>query len=138
MNSVASMPVNEQDRKPTIPAHRLHLVYNPQQNGTATPWLGLRYDGGLSGEPVTERFREPIDAADELIDLSQRIGLPVVMPDWLRDSLVAQWQQRGIELYRQAVGREWCVNTYVRQGWDAAYAHDWQPALLRGWPELAA
>jgi len=141
MNSVARTVVEEQDSKPAIPVvipgHRLQLAYNPQQNATATPWVGLRYDGGLSGEIVTERFREPIEAADELLDLSGRTGLPVVMPAWLRDSLTAQWQQRGIALYRQGVGREWCTNVYVRQGWDAARAYEWQLALF-GWPELAA
>lgn len=138
MNSVARMAVEEQDQKPTIPAHRLQLAYNPQQNATATPWVGLRYDGGLSGEIVTERFREPIEAADELLDLSGRTGLPVVMPAWLRDSLIAQWQQRGVALYRRGVGRAWCTNGYVRQGWDAAYLDECQPALFRGWPEMAA
>lgn len=141
MNSVAPLPIKEQEErsavKSGIPGRRLELVFNPVQHGTATPWLGLRFDGGRGGEPVTPRFRDPLDVADELLDLAQRTGETVVMPAWLRDSMIARWQQRGIELYRQEVGREWCTNAYVRQGWDAAYAREWQPALF-GWPELAA
>lgn len=135
MNSVTPNHVSNQEAKP---GKRLELVFNPQTNGSATPWVGLRYDGGRAGEPVTPRYQEPIDVADELLDLAQRSGLPVVMPAWLRDSMIAQWQQRGVSLYRQDVGREWCANAYIRQGWDAAHLDDCQPALFRGWPAMAA
>lgn len=118
------------------PDRRLELVFWPTQHGSAAPWVGMRY-AGKGAEVVTEKYADPIDAAADLLDLAGRSGLPVVMPEHLRDSLIARWRMEGINLYRQGIGREWCVNQYVRNGWDAAYMADVQPVLFRAWPEMA-
>jgi hypothetical protein len=58
------------------------------------------------------------------------------MPQWLRESLIAQWQQRGIALYQRGISREWCGNSYIRNGWDVAHAADVEP--FRSRMQLAA
>ncbi len=96
------------------------------------PWAGVRIERqGAGCEVVTWSFRDPIDAADELIGCAQSEGLPVVMPEWLRDNLIAQWQQRGMNLYARGIGREWCGNSYIANGWDVAHAADIEPYRSR-------
>ena len=89
------------------------------------PWAGVRVERqGAGCEVVTWYFRDPIDAADELIGCAQSEGLPVVMPQYMKDALIAQWQQRGMGLYAKGIGREWCGNSYIAQGWDMAHEAD--------------
>lgn len=97
-----------------------------------TPWAGVRIERpGAGCEVVTWFFREPIDAADELLGCANGDGLPVVMPQHLKDALIAQWQQQGMRLYVKAIGREWCGNNYIRQGWDMAHEADALPMQRR-------
>jgi hypothetical protein len=97
-----------------------------------TPWAGVRVEReGAGAEIVTWQFRDPIDAADELLGCAQSEGLPVVMPQWLREALIAQWQQQGIGLYQKGIAREWCGNSYIRNGWDVAHAADYEPFKSR-------
>ena len=89
------------------------------------PWAGVRIERqGAGCEVVTWYFKNPIDAADELMGCAHSEGLPVVMPQYMKESLIAQWQQRGMDLYRRNIGREWCANNYIRNGWDVAAAGD--------------
>ena len=97
-----------------------------------TPWAGVRLDHeGAGAEIVTWQFRDPIDAADELLGCAQSEGLPVIMPQWLREALIAQWQQQGIGLYQRGIGREWCGNSYIVNGWDTAHQADAEPFRSR-------
>ncbi len=137
MRSVHPQETERNCKELAKPAKRLELVFWPTQHGTATPWVGMRYDRSPAGEVVTAKTADPIDAAADLIDLAARTGYPVVMPAYLRDQLIARWRMEGITLYGQGIGREWCSNVYVRNGWDAAYTADVQPFLFRAWPELA-
>ena len=94
------------------------------------PWFGVRVEGGTC-ERLTWGFREPIDAAEEIMDSARSEGLPVVMPQYLKESLIAEWQQRGINLYNRGIGREWCGNAYIANGWDVAHAADAEPFRSR-------
>lgn len=124
--------------KPAKPAKRLELAFWPTQHGNATPWVGMRYSAGSRGaEVVTPKFADPMDAANELMDLASREGLPLVMPEHLRDSLIARWRIDGAAMYARSIGREWCQNAYMRQGWDAAHLDDVQPMLFKAWPAMA-
>lgn len=96
-----------------------------------TPWYGVRVDGPHTCERITWGFREPIDAAEETISAAQSEGLPVVMPEYLKSALIAEWQQRGINLYAKGIGREWCGNSYIVNGWDVAHAADAEPYRSR-------
>ena len=112
------------------PAKRLELAFWPTQHGTATPWAGMRFDGGKGAEVVTPKFADPLDAASELLDLAARTGLPVYVGH-LADELIARFRMEGIDMYRHHIGREACRNRYVRQGWEAAYLDDMQPAIFK-------
>ena len=104
-----------------------------------TPWAGVRVERqGAGCEVVTWYFRDPIDAADELIGCAQSEGLPVVMPQYMKDALIAEWQQRGMDLYRRGIGREWCGNSYIANGWDVARADDLAPRRTQRRVQLAA
>ena len=95
-----------------------------------TPWHGVRVEGRTC-EIVTWGFREPIDAAEEVIGAAQSENLPVVMPEYLKQALIAEWQQRGMHLYQRGIGREWCGNSYIVNGWDVAHAADAEPFRSR-------
>lgn len=95
-----------------------------------TPWYGVRVEGHTC-ERITWGHREPIDAAEEAMDAARSEGLPVVMPQYLKESLIAEWQQRGINLYNRGIGREWCGNAYIANGWDVAHAADAEPFRSR-------
>jgi len=102
----------------SLPLPRYELKYLAGE--AKTPWHGVRVEGRTC-EIVTWGFREPIDAAEEVIGAAQSEGLPVVMPQYLKDALIAEWQQRGIHLYQRGIGREWCGNSYIVNGWDTAH-----------------
>ena len=95
-----------------------------------TPWYGVRVEGHTC-ERITWGFREPIDAADEMLGAAKAEALPVVMPEYLKESLIAEWQQRGINLYNRGIGREWCGNAYIANGWDVAHSADAEPFRSR-------
>ncbi|HRA65174.1 MAG TPA: hypothetical protein PL187_04080 [Caldilinea sp.] len=104
-----------------------HFSGNPRR-----PWAGVRVEReGAGCEIVTWQFRDPIDAADELLGCAQSEGLPVVMPQYMKDALIAEWQQRGMNLYARGIGREWCGNSYIANGWDVAHAADVEPYRSR-------
>ncbi len=113
---------------PTLPQTRYELKHFSGQ--ARTPWAGVRVEGRTC-EIVTWFFRDPIDAADELLSAAQSEGLPVVMPEYMREALISQWQQRGMALYARGVGREWCGNSYICNGWDVARAADVEPFKSR-------
>ena len=94
------------------------------------PWFGVRVEGHTC-ERITWGFREPIDAADEMLGAAKAEALPVVMPEYLKHALIAEWQQRGINLYNRGIGREWCGNAYIANGWDVAHAADAEPFRSR-------
>jgi hypothetical protein len=94
------------------------------------PWYGVRVEGNTC-ERVTWGHREPSAAAEEVMDAARSEGLPVVMPQHLKESLIAEWQQRGINLYHRGIGREWCGNNYIANGWDVAHAADFEPYRSR-------
>ena len=96
-----------------------------------TPWYGVRVETAHTCERVTWGFREPIDAAEEVIGAAQSENLPVVMPEYLKQALIAEWQQRGIHLYQRGIGREWCGNSYIVNGWDTAHQADAEPFRSR-------
>lgn len=105
----------------SLPYPRYELKYFAGQ--PRRPWAGVRIDRqGGGAEIVTWSFRDPIDAADEVIGCAHSEGLPVVMPQWLKDALIAEWQQRGMDLFKRGITREWCANSYIRNGWDVAAA----------------
>lgn len=112
----------------SIPNPRYELKYFAGE--PRTPWCGVRVEGGTC-ERITWGFREPIDAAEETIGAAQSEGLPVVMPQYLKDSLIAEWQQRGMRLYAKGIGREWCGNSYITNGWDVAHQADVEPFRSR-------
>ena len=95
-----------------------------------TPWYGVRVEGHTC-ERITWGFREPIDAADEMLGAAKAEALPVVMPEYLKQALIAEWQQRGMRLYAKGIGREWCGNGYIANGWDCAHAADVEPFRSR-------
>ena len=95
------------------------------------PWYGVRVETAHTCERVTFGYREPIDAAEEVIGAAQSENLPVVMPEHLKAALIAQWQQRGMNLYAKNIGREWCGNAYIANGWDLARAADAEPFRSR-------
>ena len=111
-----------------LPSPRYELKYLAGQ--PRRPWVGMRVERH-TGEAVTMGHRDPIDAADELLTVAQDEGLPVVMPQWLKDSMIAEWQQRGINLYQRGIGREWCGNSYIANGWDVAHQADAEPFRSR-------
>lgn len=122
---------------PAKPAKRLELAFWPTQHGSATPWVGMRYARqGAGAEVVTAKFADPLDAANELMELAAAEGLPVYVGH-LHDELLARWRMEGAILYRRNIGREWCTNRFVRQGWDAAHLDDVQPMLFKAWPAMA-
>lgn len=94
------------------------------------PWHGVRVEGHTC-EMVTWGFKEPIDAADEMLGAAKSESLPVVMPQYLKDALIAEWQQRGIRMYQRGIGREWCGNSYIANGWDTAHQADVEPFRSR-------
>ena len=96
-----------------------------------TPWYGVRVETAHTCERVTFGYREPIDAAEEVIGAAQSENLPVVMPEYLKQALIAEWQQRGMHLYQRGIGREWCGNSYIVNGWDVAHAADVEPFRSR-------
>ena len=95
-----------------------------------TPWYGVRVEGHTC-ERITWGFREPIDAADEMLGAAKAEALPVVMPEYLKQALIAEWQQRGMRLYAKGIGREWCGNSYIANGWDLAHQTDAEPFRSR-------
>jgi hypothetical protein len=94
------------------------------------PWFGVRIEGNTC-ERVTFGCKEPIDAAEEVISAAQSEGLPVVMPQYLKDALIAEWQQKGAWMYGKGIGREWCGNSYIANGWDCAHQADAEPFRSR-------
>jgi len=95
------------------------------------PWYGVRVGTAHTCERVTFGYREPIDAAEEVIGAAQSENLPVVMPEYLKQALIAEWQQRGMHLYAKGIGREWCGNSYIANGWDLAHQADAEPFRSR-------
>lgn len=112
----------------SLPLPRYELKYLAGE--AKTPWHGVRVEGRTC-EIVTWGFREPIDAAEEVIGAAQSEGLPVVMSQYLKDALIAEWQQRGIRMYQRGIGREWCGNSYIANGWDTAHQADAEPFRSR-------
>ena len=111
-----------------LPSPRYELKYIAGE--PRHPWHGARVDGGTC-ELITWGHREPIDAAEEAMDAARSEGLPIVMPQYLKESLIAQWQQRGMNLYSRGIGREWCGNSYIVNGWDLAHQADAEPFRSR-------
>ena len=111
-----------------LPNPRYELKYFSGE--PRAPWFGVRVEGHTC-ERLTWGSREPIDAAEEIMDSARSEGLPVVMPQHLKDALIAEWQQRGINLYQRGIGREWCGNGYIANGWDCAHAADAEPFRSR-------
>jgi hypothetical protein len=112
----------------SLPLPRYELKFLSGQ--PRRPWVGMRIEG-RTGEIVTDGYRNPIDAADDILTIAQDEGAPVVMPQWLKENMIAEWQQRGIHLYQKAISREWCGNSYICQGWDMAHAADTEPYRSR-------
>ena len=113
----------------SLPLPRYELKHFPGE--PRTPWYGVRVETPHTCERITWGFREPIDAAEEVIGAAQSEGLPVVMPQYLKDALIAEWQQRGMRLYAKGIGREWCGNSYIVNGWDTAHQADTEPFCSR-------
>ena len=111
-----------------LPSPRYELKYVAGE--PRHPWYGARVEGHTS-ELITWGHREPIDAAEEAMDAARSEGLPIVMPQYLKDSLIAQWQQRGMSLCSRGIGREWCGNSYIVNGWDLAHQADAEPFRSR-------
>ena len=116
-----------------LPSPRYELKYMAGQ--PRRPWVGMRVERH-TGEAVTMGYRDPIDAADEMLGAAKAEALPVVMPEYLKQALIAEWQQRGIHLYQRGIGREWCGNSYIANGWDVAHQADVEP--FRSRMQLAA
>ena len=114
--------------EPILP--RTHYAIKYFSGEPRAPWFGVRVEDHTC-ERVTWGFKEPIDAAEETIGAAQSEGLPVVMPEYLKQALIAEWQQRGINLYKRGIGREWCGNSYIVNGWDVAHAADAEPFRSR-------
>ena len=94
------------------------------------PWYSVRVEGHTC-ELITWGHREPIDAAEEAMDAARSEGLPIVMPQYLKESIIAEWQQRGMRMYAKGIGREWCGNSYIVNGWDVAHQADVEPFRSR-------
>lgn len=58
-------------------------------------------------------------------------GLTIQASSHAKDSLIAVWQQQGIELALDGFGVEHCANSYQRQGWEGVRI----PVF--GWPQPA-
>ena len=43
-----------------------------------------------------------------------------------------------MDLYRRGIGREWCGNSYIANGWDVARADDLAPRRTQRRVQLAA
>ena len=114
--------------EPILP--RTHYAIKYFSGEPRAPWFGVRVEGHTC-ERVTWGFKEPIDAAEETIDAARSEGLPLVMPEYLKESVIAQWQQRGMHLYQRGIGREWCGNSYIANGWDVARAAGAEPFRSR-------
>ena len=112
----------------SLPSPRYELKYIAGE--PRAPWHGVRVEGHTC-ELVTWGFKEPIDAADEMLGAAKSEALPVVMPEHLKAALIAQWQQRGMNLYSRGIGREWCGNSYIANGWDLAHQADAEPFRSR-------
>ena len=112
----------------TLPSPRYEIKHFSGE--PRAPWFGVRVEGHTC-ERITWGFREPIDAAEGAMDAARSEGLPIVMPQYLKESLIAQWQQRGMNLYAKGIGREWCGNAYIANGWDLAHAADAEPFRSR-------
>lgn len=112
----------------SLPSPRYELKYIAGE--PRSPWYGVRVEGHTC-EMVTWGFKEPIDAADEMLGAAKSEALPVVMPEHLKAALIAQWQQRGAWMYAKGIGREWCGNSYICNGWDLAHAADAEPFRSR-------
>ena len=109
---------------------RTHYAIKYFSGEPRAPWFGVRVEGHTC-ERVTWGFKEPIDAADEMLGAAKSEALPVVMPEHLKAALIAQWQQRGMRLYAKGIGREWCGNGYIANGWDVAHSADAEPFRSR-------
>lgn len=57
-------------------------------------------------------------------------GLTIRASQPARDSLIAVWQQQGIELALDGFGVEHCANSYQRQGWESV-----RGVPVFGWPQ---
>lgn len=57
-------------------------------------------------------------------------GMTIRASSAARDSLIAVWQQQGIELALDGFGREHCTNGYQRQGWESV-----RGVPVFGWPQ---
>lgn len=107
-------------KQPAKPAKRLELLHMPGANAQK-PWTGARYERkGAGAEIVTAQYATPREAADALIAIAQQTGLPVAMPAYLADSLIAEWEIDGIALHDAGAGPEACRNQYTLAGYLAA------------------
>ena len=112
----------------TLPSPRYEIKHFSGE--PRAPWYGVRVEGHTC-ERITWGYREPIDAAEDVMGAARSEGLPVVMPEYLKQALIAEWQQRGMNLYAKGIGREWCGNSYICNGWDVAHAADAEPFRSR-------
>ena len=112
----------------TLPSPRYEIKHFSGE--PRAPWYGVRVEGHTC-ERITWGYREPIDAAEDVMGAARSEGLPVVMPEYLKQALIAEWQQRGMNLYAKGIGREWCGNSYICNGWDVARAADAEPFRSR-------
>lgn len=94
----------------------------------AIAWLAVvRNAAGAIVETVAQS-PDPLLAADDGLATARRRNVPLVVPDYLRDSLICQWHVRGMALYQADLPIHLCANAYERDGWLACYEDD-GPAL---------
>ena len=118
----------------TLP--RTHYAIKYFSGEPRAPWFGVRVEGHTC-ERITWGFKEPIDAAEETMSAARSEGLPLVMPEYLKASVIAQWQQRGAWMYAKGIAREWCGNSYIANGWDVAHQADAEPFRSRAMLDAA-
>ena len=96
------------DQIPTISTLRTqtHFAERAATSGRACVSSGR----GYSCEVVTWYFKNPIDAADELMGCVTR-GLARCHAAVHERIPIAQWQQRGMDLYRRNIGRSGAPTT---------------------------
>lgn len=114
------------------PGKRLEVAFMPGKEMSGRPFIGVRYDGGAGCEVITERYSSVTEAAEAALDADD--GLPLWMPHYWHDQVIACWRIRGTQMYAEGVDFECCANSHIAEGWRAAYYDDVQPLLLRGWP----
>lgn len=82
-----------------------------------------------------ETFASPLEAAQAAAAIAHHSQAIVTLPRDLKDTLVAIWQQEGIDLFRHNMPATACINAYQAQGYEAARL-DAQGIPVMGWPVL--